>query len=201
MVLASPCCFALDSKTDLFGAFGSDVMNSPRANYTLGIGRSFDWMKHLHIGDEVTLTHTYENNGNHGFLKTVYAAHTTALGVVKYVRVPDSRFTSFVAVHAGETSYSGMNRGAKAFVSGTGGVGYHVRPRWTVSLNETYTKVETSPTYFTSGIGLSHGWWTLSANTNRTSGVYKCRLYVGVSLSALMSGEHVHHPRVIHVTR
>ena len=54
--------------------------------------------------------------------------------------------------------------------------------------------------YWTTGVGFQHGWWSVTANYNRTSGDYKCHLNFGMSLSALLSGEHKEHPRIFHTT-
>jgi hypothetical protein len=188
------------TKTDLFGSVGSDFTLAPRANYSVGVGRRFNFKQGKKLRWEVTATYTYENNGNHGFLATHYASHNASLGLVRSIHLP-GRFTSFAAVHSGSTTYSGQDKDPKAFVSGTYGIGMHIRYRYTLSVNETYSKVETRPTYFTTGAGLSHGWWSISSNFNRTSGDYRARINLGISLSALLTGEHKEHLRIFHLGR
>src|SRR5271170_1293628 len=51
------------STTDLFVMFGSDVDRPgllPRANYSIGIGHMFDFLKKDPFGDELTFAYTYE---------------------------------------------------------------------------------------------------------------------------------------------
>jgi hypothetical protein len=197
-----PCVYAVNyHTTDIFGSVGSDFTLSPRANYNFGVGQKFQF-KHnpeKKVRWEITATYSYENNGNHGFLKTQYASHTSALGLVRSFHIP-GRFTSFAAIHSGATTYTGQDKDPRAFVSGTGGFGIHIHYRYTLTFTETYSKVETKPMYWTTGVGLQHGWWSVTANYNRTSGDYKCHLNFGMSLSALLSGEHKEHPRIFHTT-
>lgn len=197
-LIACSSASAIDfNKTDIFGSLGSDFILSPKANYTVGLGQRFQFKPGPKLRWEVTGTYTYENNGNHGFLATQFASHTAALGLVRSIHMP-GRFTSFTAVHSGATMYSGMDRDPRPFISATYGAGMHIHYRYTLSVNETITKVETKPDYFTTGIALSHGWWAITSNFNRTSGDYRCHINFNVSLSALLSGEHKEHPRIIH---
>src|ERR1700679_4223864 len=64
---------APSTSTDLFVMFGSDIDRPgslPRANYNIGIGHTFAFLKKNPIGDELTFSYTYENAGTHGFLHT-----------------------------------------------------------------------------------------------------------------------------------
>ena len=67
------------TSTDLFVMGGSDFDRPglvPRANYNIGIGHTFGFLKKDPIGDELTFGYTYENAGTHGFLHTnVWRAH------------------------------------------------------------------------------------------------------------------------------
>jgi len=61
------------TSTDLFVMLGSDIDRPgllPRANYNIGIGHTFAFLKRDPIGDELTFGYTYENGGSHGFLHT-----------------------------------------------------------------------------------------------------------------------------------
>src|ERR1035438_10304017 len=54
------------TSTDLFVMFGSDFDRPgllPRANYNIGIGHTFGFLKKDPIGDELTFGYTYENAG------------------------------------------------------------------------------------------------------------------------------------------
>jgi hypothetical protein len=58
------------TSTDLFIMFGSDFVRpglAPRANYNIGLGHTFGFLKKDPIGDEITFAYTYENGGSHGF--------------------------------------------------------------------------------------------------------------------------------------
>jgi hypothetical protein len=58
---------------DLFVMSGSDFDRPgllPRANYSIGIGHMFGFLKKDPLGDELTFGYMYENSGTHGFLQT-----------------------------------------------------------------------------------------------------------------------------------
>ena len=74
------------TSTDLFVMFGSDFVRpglAPKANYNIGLGHTFAFLKKDPIGDELTFGYTYENGGSHGFLHTPFGSHTEALGIMK----------------------------------------------------------------------------------------------------------------------
>jgi hypothetical protein len=55
------------TSTDLFVMFGSDFVRpglAPKANYNIGIGRTFGFLKKDPIGDELTFAYTYEDGGS-----------------------------------------------------------------------------------------------------------------------------------------
>ena len=67
------------TSTDLFVMFGSDFNRPgllPRANYSIGVGHTFDFLKKNPVGDELIADYTYENSGSHGFLHTDFGEHT-----------------------------------------------------------------------------------------------------------------------------
>ena len=58
------------TSTDLFTMFGSDFVRpglEPKANYNIGLGHTFAFLKKDPFGDELTFGYTYENGGSHGF--------------------------------------------------------------------------------------------------------------------------------------
>src|ERR1700720_4894193 len=60
------------TSTDLFIMFGSDFVRpglAPKANYNIGLGHTFAFLKKDPLGDEFTFGYTYENGGSHGFLQ------------------------------------------------------------------------------------------------------------------------------------
>jgi hypothetical protein len=52
----------------------------PRANYNIGIGHTFGFLKKDPVGDELTFGYTHENAETHGFLHTNFGEHTESLG-------------------------------------------------------------------------------------------------------------------------
>ncbi len=77
------------TSTDLFIMFGSDFDRPgllPRANYNIGLGHTFGFLKKDWFGDELTFAYTYENSGTHGFLHTAFGEHTESIGVMKTFR-------------------------------------------------------------------------------------------------------------------
>jgi len=65
------------TSNDLFIMFGSDFVRpglAPKANYNIGLGHTFGFLKKDPIGDELTFGYTYENAGSHGFLHTPFGA-------------------------------------------------------------------------------------------------------------------------------
>ena len=99
------------TSTDLFIMFGSDLVRPgllPKANYNIGIGHTFAFLKKDPFGDELTFSYTYENAGSHGFLHTEFGAHTEALGLMKNFSIAGSkRFAGYTWVQGGLTSSTG----------------------------------------------------------------------------------------------
>ena len=72
---ASAPASAPSTSTDLFLMAGSDLDRPgtlPRANYNIGIGHTFGFLKKDPIGDELTCAFTNENAGTQGFMHTRY---------------------------------------------------------------------------------------------------------------------------------
>jgi len=99
------------TSTDLFVMMGSDIDRPgalPRANYNIGIGHTFGFLKKDPIGDELTFSYTYENAGSHGFLHTQYGEHTETLGVMKNFSIPKAKsLGGYTWLQMGPTSYTG----------------------------------------------------------------------------------------------
>ena len=102
------------TSTDLFVMFGSDFDRPgllPRANYNIGIGHTFGFLKKDPIGDELTFGYTYENAGTHGFLHTSFGEHTESAGVMKNFPLPGTKIvTGYTWIQSGITSYTGAAR-------------------------------------------------------------------------------------------
>jgi hypothetical protein len=154
---------ASSTSTDLFVMIGSDFDRPgllPRANYNIGIGRTFGFLKKDPIGDELTFGYTYENAGTHGFLVTTFGEHTESLGVMKNFSLPKTKLlTGYTWLQSGITSYTGNTRVQDRLDSGVSlGAIVHFNKNNSVWLQESYNKVVTVPWYTTSSIGYTYSW-------------------------------------------
>jgi hypothetical protein len=151
------------TSTDLFVMFGSDFDRPgllPRANYNIGIGHTFGFLKKDPIGDELTFGYTYENSGSHGFLHTAFGEHTESAGVMKNFSLPRTKIvTGYTWIQSGITSYTGNARVQNRLDSGVSlGAIVHFNNNNSIWIQESYTKVVTVPWYTTSSIGYTYSW-------------------------------------------
>jgi hypothetical protein len=159
---ASPAAESSSTSTDLFVMIGSDLDRPglvPRANYNIGIGHSFGFLKKDPIGDELTFGYTYENAGTHGFLDTAYGEHTESAGLMKNFSLPRTKaVTGYTWLQSGITSYTGNARVQNRLDSGVslGGI-VHCNNN-SIWIQESYSKVVTVPWYTTSSIGYTYSW-------------------------------------------
>jgi hypothetical protein len=154
---------SLGTNTDLFIMFGSDFDRPgllPRANYNVGIGHTFSWLKKDPIGDELTFSYTYENSGSHGFLHTDFGEHTETPEVMKNFALPRTKsVTGYTWIQGGITSYTGKSQIQNRFCSGVSlGAVIHMTYHSSIWLQESYTKVVTVPWYTTSSVGYTYSW-------------------------------------------
>src|ERR1700730_11461485 len=59
------------TSTDFYVMLGSDFDRPgllPKANYNIGIGHTFGFLKKSPVGDEVSFSYSYENSGSHGLV-------------------------------------------------------------------------------------------------------------------------------------
>jgi hypothetical protein len=102
---------APSTSTDLFVMFGSDFDRPgqlPRANYNIGMGHTFAFLKRDRLGDELTFAYTYENAGAYGFFHTPFGEHTESLGIMKNFPIPRTHLVSgYTWLQSGLTSYTG----------------------------------------------------------------------------------------------
>jgi len=148
---------------DLFIMAGSDVDRPgtlPRANYSIGIGHMFDFLKKSPFGDELTFGYMYENSGTHGFLHTGFGEHTESVGVMKYFPLPATkRVTGYTWIQTGITSYTGNARLENRLDSSLSlGAMIHWRRHSSIWIQESYGKVVTVPWFTTSSIGYGWSW-------------------------------------------
>jgi hypothetical protein len=151
------------TSTDLFVMFGSDVIRpgaALRANYNVGLGHTFGFLKRNPIGDEITLSYTYENGGSHGFLHTNYGSHTETLGLMKNFGLPKTkRVSAYTWIQGGITSMTGNARVESRFYNGesVGGI-VHLDDHNSIWIQETFNKVVTIPWYTTASFGFTRSW-------------------------------------------
>ena len=162
----SPTAAAQESagtSTDLFVMFGSDFDRPgllPRANYNIGIGHTFGFLKKDPIGDELTFGYTYENAATHGFLHTALGEHTESAGVMKNFSLPGTKIvTGYTWLQSGITSYTGNTHVQNRLDSGVSlGAIVHCNDKNSIWIQESYSKVVTVPWYTTSCIGYTYSW-------------------------------------------
>ena len=151
------------TSTDLFVMFGSDFDRPgllPRANYKIGIGHTFGFLKKDPVGDELTFGYTYENAGTHGFLHTAQGEHTESVGVMKNFSLPKTKtVTGYTWIQSGITSYTGGAHVQNRLDSGVslGGI-VHFNTTNSIWIQESYSKVVTVPWYTTFCVGYTYSW-------------------------------------------
>ncbi len=170
VISASAVCRGQDAppadagtSTDLFVMFGSDFDRPgllPRANYNIGIGHTFGFLKKDPIGDELTFSYTYENSGSHGFLHTDFGEHTETAGVMKNFPLPKTKVvTGYTWLQGGITSYTGNAQLENRFCGGASlGAVVHFNNNNSIWIQESYNKVATVPWYTTTSIGYTYSW-------------------------------------------
>ena len=151
------------TSTDLFVMFGSDFDRPgllPRANYNIGIGHTFAFLKEDPFGDELTFAYTYENSGTYGFLHTPFGEHTESVGLMKNFPLPATKLvTGYTWIQTGLTSYTGNPHVLNRLDSGLSlGAIIHFNDHNSIWIQESYSKVVTVPWYTTSSIGYTWSW-------------------------------------------
>ena len=151
------------TSNDLFVMFGSDLVRPgllPKANYNIGLGHTFTFLKKNPIGDELTFSYTYENAGSHGFLYTDSGSHTEALGIMKNFGLPKTkRITGYTWVQGGLTSMTGNPTVENRFYDGEAlGMIVHFTDHSSIWIQELFNKIVTVPWYTTASIGYTRSW-------------------------------------------
>jgi len=159
----APAVESAGTSTDLFVMFGSDFVRpglAPKANYNIGLGHTFGWLKKNPLGDELTFGYTYENGGLHGFLHTDFGSHTEALGIMKNFGLPKTkRLTGYTWVQLGVTSMTGNRLVENRFYDGESlGLIVHFNDHDSIWIQETYNKIATVPWYTTASVGYTKSW-------------------------------------------
>jgi hypothetical protein len=151
------------TSNDLFVMFGSDFVRpglEPKANYNIGLGHTFGFLKKDPIGDELTFAYTYENAGSHGFFHTDFGSHTEAAGIMKNFGLPGTkRVTGYTWIQGGITSMTGNAFVQNRFYNGESlGAIVHFTDHHSIWIQETYNKIVSIPWYTTTSIGYTRSW-------------------------------------------
>jgi hypothetical protein len=151
------------TSNDLFVMFGSDLVRPgllPKANYNIGIGHTFAFLKKNPFGDELTFGYTYENAGSHGFLHTTFGAHTEAIGLMKNFSIPKcKRVSGYSWMQGGVTSATGNPTVENRFYNGEAlGAIIHFNDHNSIWIQEMFNKIVTVPWYTTASIGYTRSW-------------------------------------------
>ena len=150
------------TSTDLYIMLGSDFVRpglAPKANYNIGIGHTFGFLKKDPIGDELTFAYTYEDGGS-GFWHSQFGSHTESIGIMKNFGLPKTkRVTAYTWVQGGITSLTGNEYVQNHFYNGEslGGV-VHFTDHHSIWIQETFNKIVTVPWYTTVSIGYTRSW-------------------------------------------
>jgi len=153
----------MGASNDLFVMAGSDFDRPgllPRANYMIGIGHMFGFLKKDPLGDELTFSDMYENSGSHGFLHSGFGEQTESAGLMKNFPLPGTKaVTGYTWLQTGITSFTGNPRVENRLDSSVSlGAIIHFNRRGSVWIQESYGKVVTVPWFTTSSIGYGWSW-------------------------------------------
>ena len=152
-----PMAMTETPSTDLFVMFGSDFNRPgllPRANYSVGIGHTYGFLKKNPLGDELIVSYMYENAGTHGFFSTVFGEHTESIGTMRNVTLPKTRaLAGYTWIQGGITSYTGSSHVSNR-LAGSAALGLMIRVnrRYSAWIQESFNKVVTVPSYTTTSV-------------------------------------------------
>ena len=154
---------ASGTTNDLFVMLGSDFDRPgllPRANYSIGIGHMFNFLKKDPFGDELTFGYMYENSGTHGFLHTAFGEHTESIGIMRNFPLPATkRVTGYTWLQTGITSFTGHACVQDRLDSSVSvGAIVHLDRHSSIWIQESYGKVVTFPWFTTTSVGYGWSW-------------------------------------------
>jgi hypothetical protein len=150
------------TSNDLFIMLGSDFVRpglAPKANYNIGIGHTFGFLKKDPLGDELTFAYTYEDGGS-GFWHSDFGSHTESFGVMKNFGLPKTkRVTGYTWIQVGVSSFTGNPQLENHFYNGESlGAIIHFNDHNSIWVQETFNKIITVPWYTTTSIGYTRSW-------------------------------------------
>jgi hypothetical protein len=158
----APTATESSTSTDFFIMLGTDFDRPglvPKANYNIGIGHTFGFLKKDPIGDELTFAYTYEDAGP-GFWHSDFGSHTESFGVMKNFGLPKTkRVTGYTWVQVGITSLTGGPYVQSHFYNGESlGAIIHFNDYNSIWIQESFNKIVTVPWYTTTSIGYTRSW-------------------------------------------
>jgi hypothetical protein len=150
------------TSTDLFVMMGSDFIRpglAPKANYNIGIGHTFGFLKKDPIGDELTFSYTYEDGGS-GFWHSDFGSHTEAGGVMKNFNLPKTkRIGGYTCIQLGISTFTGNSTVQNHFYNGDAlGAMIHFNDHHAIWIQDMFNKVTTVPWYTTFSVGYTRSW-------------------------------------------
>ncbi len=150
------------TSTDLFVMLGSDFVRpglATKANYNIGIGHTFGFLKKDPIGDELSFGYTYEDAGS-GFWHSQFGSHTETLGIMKNFGLPKTkRVTGYTWIQLGICTFTGNASLQNHFYDGESlGAIVHFNRRNSIWIQETFNKLVTVPWYTTTSVGYTWSW-------------------------------------------
>jgi hypothetical protein len=150
------------TSTDLWIMPGSDFDRpglTAKANYNIGIGHTFAFLKKDPIGDEITFGYTYEDAGP-GFWHSQFGSDTESLGIMKNFGLPKTKWvTGYTWIQLGITSFTGNAHVQNNLYDGESlGAILHFSKHNSIWIQETFNKVVTVPWYTTTSIGYTWSW-------------------------------------------
>jgi hypothetical protein len=151
-----------DTSTDLYVMMGSDFVRPgllPKANYNIGIGHTFGFLKKDPLGDELTFSYTYEDAGS-AFWHSQFGSDTESFGIMKNFGIPKTKWVSgYTWIQGGITTFTGNAQLQNHFYDGESlGAIVHLDHRNSIWIQETFNKILTTPWYTTTSIGYTLSW-------------------------------------------
>jgi len=131
----------------------------PKANYNIGVGHTFGFLKKDPFGDELTFSYTYEDAGS-GFWHSDNGSDTESWGVMKNFGLPKTKVvTGYTWIQLGITSLTGGPHVENHLYNGESlGAIVHLNLRNSLWIQESFNKIVTVPWYTTTSIGYTRSW-------------------------------------------
>ena len=141
---------------------GSDFVRPgllPKANYNIGIGHTFGFLKKDPFGDELTFGYTYEDAGS-GFWHSQFGSHTEAFGLMKNFGLPKTkRLSGYGWAQIGISTFTGNATLQNEFYDGDAlGAIVHFNDHNSIWIQEMFNKIVSAPWYTTTSIGYTRSW-------------------------------------------